>query len=258
MIENRMPEPAKILVVDDDRRICDLLVETLEAIGYQASGAGSARAALKKIESERFDLVISDIVMPEMSGIELLTELQKKNAALPVVMITGNAYEDVLKGARSAGASALLTKPFRISQIEQAMEEALGKKADALAVLVVEDDPIFLEFLGDSLKTKGYAPLKAANAAQALKLAKEYPVCFAIVDLNLPDIHGVELLNRLKKENPYLPIALITGQSFSEAETVSAGAEWLLKKPFQLQDLYRAIESVHPANFQHGTDGPAK
>ena len=78
MKENRMPEPAKILVVDDDRRICDLLVETLEAIGYQASGAGSARAALSKIEVERFDLVISDIVMPEMSGIELLTELQKK------------------------------------------------------------------------------------------------------------------------------------------------------------------------------------
>jgi len=252
-----MPEPAKILVVDDDRRICALLVETLEAIGYQAAGAFNARTALQKIETERFDLVISDIVMPEMSGIELLTELQKKHAGLPVVMITGNAYEDVLRGARSAGATALLTKPFRISQIEQAMEEALGKKAGSLAVLVVEDDPIFLEFLGDSLKTRGYAPLKASTAAQAMKLAKEYPVRFAILDLNLPDIHGVELLNRLKKENPYLPIALITGQSFSEEETASAGAEWLLKKPFQLQELYRAIESVHPGNFQQGQDGPS-
>jgi len=252
-----MPEPARILVVDDDRRICELLVETLGAIGYQAEGAFNARTALKKIDTEKFDLVISDIVMPEISGIELLAELQKKKAGLPVVMITGNVYEDFLQGARSAGAAALLTKPFRISQIEQAMEEVLGKKADAVVVLVVEDDPIFLEFLGDSLKTRGYAPLKACNAAQALKFAKEYPVRFAILDLNLPDLHGVELLNRLKRENPYLPVALITGQSFSEAETTSAGAEWLLKKPFKLEELYRAIESVHPANFQHGEDGSA-
>lgn len=251
-----MPNPAKILVVDDDGRIRDLLVETLEAIGYQACGAAGARAALKMVDAEEYDLVIADIVMPEMSGIELLSQLSINHSGLPVVMITGNAYEELLKGARSAGAAALLTKPFRISQIERAMEEALGKKRESMAVLLVEDDPIFLEFLGDSLKTKGYAPLKASNAAQALKMAKEYPVRFAILDLNLPDLHGIELLNRLKKDNPYLPVALITGQSFSEEDTVSAGAEWLLKKPFQLEELYRAIESVHPGNLQRGPGGP--
>ncbi len=247
-----MPEPARILVVDDDRRICELLVETLGAIGYLAEGTCNARTALQKIDTEKFDLVISDIVMPEISGIELLTELQKKNSTLPVVMITGNVYEDLLEGARSAGAAALLTKPFRISQIEQAMEEILGKKAGSVAVLVVEDDPIFLEFLGDSLKTRGYAPLKAGTAAQALKFAREYPVRFAILDLNLSDIHGVELLSRLKRENPYLPVVLITGQSYSEADSASAGAAWLLKKPFELEELYRAIETVHPSNFREG------
>ncbi len=250
-----MPEPAKVLVVDDDHRICELLVETLEAIGYQAAGASSARTALQKIESERFDLVISDIVMPEMSGIELLIELQKKHAGLPVVMITGNAYEDILKGARSAGATALLTKPFRISQIEQAMEEALGKKEGAVTVLVVEDDPVFLEFLGDSLKTKGYAPLKAANAAQALQFVQKYPVRFAILDMNLPDLPGPELLKRLKNENPYLPVALIAGRSCSKSETASA--EWFLKKPFKLEELYRAIESVHPGNFREDRNKPS-
>ncbi len=67
----------KVLVVDDDPNLTELLVDTLVVIGYQAYAAESAKTALEVLEREEIDLVISDINMPAMSGIELLEEIKK-------------------------------------------------------------------------------------------------------------------------------------------------------------------------------------
>ncbi len=244
-----MPNPARVLVVDDEVRIRELLVETLEAVGYQTDGASGGSEALDKLRAEKFDLVISDIIMPEMSGLELLAKIQKRHPGTPVVIITGNAYKEIADTAQKAGAAGFLPKPFRISQIEEVMEEALSKKQDSVAVLVVDDDPAFLDFLGDSLKSKGYIPLKAPNAKQALELIARHPVRFALVDYHLPDMNAVELLGLLRVENPYLPVALISGMEIPEQAKRSGHVELWLQKPLELSQLFRAIEVLNPDSF---------
>ncbi len=245
-----MPNPARVLVVDDEARIRELLVETLEAIGYQSYGASGGGEALDKLRAEQFDLVISDIIMPGMSGLELLTHIQKRHRGIPVVIITGNAYKEIAETAEKAGAAAFLAKPFRISHIEQVMEEALSKKKDSAAVLVVDDDPAFLDFLADSLKSKGYAPLKAQNARQALELAVRHPVRFALVDYNLPDMNAVELLELLKQDNPYLPVALLSGAEISEQAKRPGQFQLWLQKPLELSQLFRALEVLNPESLE--------
>ena len=119
---------ARILVVDDDSRLLGLLTDTLETIGYTAEDASSAKEALAKLAESKFHLIISDIKMPEMDGLSLLSRIRENYPGLPVIFITGQPRLDLV---RLANAEGILTKPFRISNLEDLIEQALEiKKTD--------------------------------------------------------------------------------------------------------------------------------
>ena len=113
----------KILVVDDDRNLLDLLDETLTTIGFDAQGAAEGFAALEKLKQKQFNLVITDIRMPGMDGFELLREIRKSYPGLPVLFITGVELPDAIEKAAPDG---FLIKPFRISHIERLIEDCLS------------------------------------------------------------------------------------------------------------------------------------
>ena len=92
-----------MLVVDDDPNLTDLLVDTLATIGYEAFAAQSAKTALEVLRKEPIDLVVSDINMPDMSGLELLEEIKKANRHLPVMLITGIGNDSIRSRAYSSG-----------------------------------------------------------------------------------------------------------------------------------------------------------
>ena len=114
---------ARILVVDDDSHLLGLLTETLGAIGYTAEDAGSAKEALRKLAESKFHLIISDIKMPEMDGLSLLERIRENYSGLPVIFITGLPQTDTIRAANPEG---ILSKPFRISNLEDLIEQALG------------------------------------------------------------------------------------------------------------------------------------
>jgi two-component system alkaline phosphatase synthesis response regulator PhoP/two-component system response regulator VicR len=109
-----MPLSKKILAVDDERHIVRLIQVNLERAGYQVVTAFDGPEALKKVESERPDLVVLDVMMPKMDGFEVLKRLQAnpETREVPVIMLTAKAQDaDVFRGWAS-GVSAYLTKPF--------------------------------------------------------------------------------------------------------------------------------------------------
>lgn len=113
----------KILVVDDDVQIQKDLLEILEDEGYEVSVVGSGEEALKNISNnDQFDLVITDLMMPGMSGMELLAEIKKHQKEMPVVMMTGFATIDGAVDAMQKGASDYLAKPFKIYEIEMVVK----------------------------------------------------------------------------------------------------------------------------------------
>src|SRR5213594_4427655 len=106
--------PAKILVVDDTPKNVKLLADLLTVKGYTVVTAASGAEALKKVEAERPDMVLLDVVMPEMSGYEVCRKIRQNPATgiLPVVMVTAlDPGEERLKGLES-GADDFLTKPI--------------------------------------------------------------------------------------------------------------------------------------------------
>ncbi len=116
----------RVLVVDDDVQIQKDLSEILGEGGCEVSAVGTGEEALEIMEREgAFDLVITDLMMPGMDGMELLTEIKKRNKDLPVVMITAFATIDSAVEAMRKGASDYIAKPFKINEVEMVVKRAL-------------------------------------------------------------------------------------------------------------------------------------
>ena len=104
----------KILAVDDERHIVRLIQVNLERAGYQVITAYDGREALKKIEQEHPDLVVLDVMMPYMNGLETMKQIRSnpKTHSLPVIMLTAKAQDQDAFRGYEYGADIYLTKPF--------------------------------------------------------------------------------------------------------------------------------------------------
>lgn len=118
----------RVLVVDDEQGLRDLLHMTLEAEGYQVMTACDGLEALTLMEKEKFQLVITDIMMPNMDGIKLLEEIKKKDGQIEVIVVTGYGHIETVEHALKKGAYECILKPYSIDKIIKAVEKALEKK----------------------------------------------------------------------------------------------------------------------------------
>ncbi|HEX7510852.1 MAG TPA: HD domain-containing phosphohydrolase [Chitinivibrionales bacterium] len=121
-------EDIRLLVVDDERSICDILGQYLRMKGYAVFVARSAEDAVNIIKQEKIDLVLSDIKMPGMSGVELLKWIRDYNRILPVLLTTGFPTLDTAIEALKLGAFDYLTKPFHLEEIGEKIKRALLNK----------------------------------------------------------------------------------------------------------------------------------
>lgn len=106
----------KVLVVDDDTNIEEMVVRLLASEGHNVEGVRSGEEALKRLENSQFDTVISDIVMPEMDGITLLKKILERYPEMPVMMMTGFTEEHTSEIAIFHGAWEFIKKPFSITE----------------------------------------------------------------------------------------------------------------------------------------------
>src|SRR5438477_8063694 len=121
-------ETAKILVVDDERSILVLLKEALSQWGYHVTTAASATEALGVLKSELFDALITDIRMPDMSGLELLREVKKQDESIEVVMMTGYPTIASAVQALKEGAYDYLSKPLILDELRHLMSRMMERK----------------------------------------------------------------------------------------------------------------------------------
>lgn len=119
---------AKILVVDDERIICAGCEKILGEAGYQVKTTLSARKALEMLKEEPFDIVITDIKMPELSGIELLEIIRKEYPEITVIVITGYSTVETAVEAMKLGAFDYLPKPFTSDQVILVIKRAVERK----------------------------------------------------------------------------------------------------------------------------------
>lgn len=118
---------ADILVVDDDDVIRDTLCELL-AVDHNCAQANTAEDALRKLEAQSFDVVLTDITMPGLSGSELLTRVLERYPGTPVIMVSGLTDQEQAQSLMSLGAFDYLLKPFRLEVVEESVKRAVEQR----------------------------------------------------------------------------------------------------------------------------------
>jgi two-component system response regulator PilR (NtrC family) len=119
---------ARVLVVDDERSMQEFLEIFLRSEGYQAVTADSFGSAMIHLEGDEFDVIVTDIQMPDGTGLELLRAVQKQTPETPVVMMTAYASTETAIAAMKEGAYDYITKPFKVDEIRVVVEKAIEKK----------------------------------------------------------------------------------------------------------------------------------
>ena len=120
-----------ILVVDDDIEILEMLRRTLELEGFDVATAADGRSALTILEDSGPDLVILDIIMPEIDGFQVL-EITRQRSNVPVIMLTGKCEVDSLRDALALGADDYVKKPFRPRELLARVRAKLRRTGDTL------------------------------------------------------------------------------------------------------------------------------
>ena len=119
---------ARVLVVDDERSMQEFLEIFLRSEGFGAATAGDLDSAMLQLESDDFDVVITDIQMPGGTGLDLLRKVQDLSPETVVIVMTAYASTETAISAMKEGAYDYITKPFKVDEIRAVIEKALEKK----------------------------------------------------------------------------------------------------------------------------------
>jgi DNA-binding response OmpR family regulator len=135
----------KLLIVEDDLRVSDVLKRGLEEAGFEISLAFDGETGLKLFNLEKYDMVISDIMLPKMDGFELSKEIRKMNGDIPILMLTALGETDDKLDGFNSGADDYMVKPFDIRELEARINVLLKRKKPQSEVLCYADLKIDLK-----------------------------------------------------------------------------------------------------------------
>lgn len=138
-----LPKPAsqKILIVDDEQQVCDVLVEALSYMGHETDTARDGKDAMEKIERAPFGVVITDMDMPRMDGMELIRRLVEKKNEVDIIAITGHTMKYKYTDVVAAGAADFITKPFTLNELEAKLNRVIRERqlVEELERLAIRD-----------------------------------------------------------------------------------------------------------------------
>ena len=187
-----------ILVVEDNATDEALIVKALTTAGYSVQTATTGAQALVKLREADFDAITLDLLLPDMSGVDLLARMrsESRTADVPVVVLTVVAEKGAVAGFR---VTDVLAKPLDVEALLAALRQAGVSPERRGAVLVVDDDESCLKLMEATLGRSGYRTICRRDGEAGLKAAAESPLIAVVLDLIMPHLDGFEFLDRFRR-----------------------------------------------------------
>ena len=209
-----LPKPDftnKVLVIEDDYATSKLLSNYLNKWGYEPTIVNSAEQTLKILNKEQFLAILMDIVLPDTNGLELLQKIrQVKNAkSTPVIICSVEAEE---QKAFLMGAVEYFVKPINYKYLIEVLTNYRLRKDSS--ILVVDDDVPTLNLIKEAIERIGFKAIAFSDSTKVLDFVRNMHLDLAIIDLDMPEVDGVELIGSLKSTEQFknLPIIIYTGK----------------------------------------------
>lgn len=244
-----LPKPDftnKVLVVEDDYATSKLLSNYLNKWGYEPTIVNSAEQTLKILQKDRFLAILMDIVLPDANGLELLQKIREvKNAKTTPVIICSVEAEQ--QKAFLMGAVEYFVKPINYKYLIEVLTNYRLKKDST--ILLVDDDIPSLNLLKEAVERTGFKALAFSDSSQVIDSIQNTNIDLAIIDLDMPEIDGIELIERIKSYEQFknLPIIIYTGkENFEEdIKRIDGLFENLLqKRSTSIDELQKSIEEM--------------
>jgi YesN/AraC family two-component response regulator len=250
--------PVTIVVVDDDmdyRLIVRALIKatqgTMLVVGEAADGE-EARDVLRRAQP---DVLITDLLMPRLNGIELTAWVRRELAATKVILMSSFTEDAYRMMASDSGADAFVNKHVITTGLLPAIKDVVrrisggsspapptgGTPAPNQTILVVDDEREIREYARDVLEGLGYIVLDSGDPQHALRIVKERPVHLILSDVVMPLMNGLELAKRVEAVSATTKVLLMSG--YQTADITPSGRPFL-GKPFSAQSLGDKVRDV--------------
>jgi PAS domain S-box-containing protein len=243
-----------ILVVEDDPKVQSTAVDTLTGLGYRVLKADDAQQALTVLRSGiDIDLLFSDVVMPgPVSSTEMAAQAARMLPRMKVLFTSGYTQNAIVHGGRLDPGVELLSKPYGRDQLARKIRQMLDRTrqataerdavaaqasgAQALRVLLVDDDANLCEAINEQLHLLGHASVPMTSPQDALERLKHDAFDVLMTDLSMPTMDGIELARQAARHRPSLCVVFSSG--YDMPGLPSMPFRWAaLRKPFTLEEL---------------------
>lgn len=206
----------KILLAEDNKVNQDMTITMLTRMGHSVDLAEDGAQAVNMAGSKQYDVILMDLQMPNMGGIEATKRLRSTGVKTPIVAITAAALEQDRKECLSAGMNDYITKPVKIENIMAALSKHCGTGAsplipDNLRILIADNDDTFANRLADDLKTELWSAriMTVSNGIRTCVSVGAYLPDIMILNTSLEDVDAREIVKSLRADNRYAGIRII-------------------------------------------------
>jgi CheY-like chemotaxis protein len=253
----------KLLIVDDDQMNCDLLQNVFTRHGYQVISTTSGREGLTLFRKHAPRVTILDLRMPEMDGLTVLKEIRALDPHAPVIILGGGATEVQENQARGLRVTDFIRKGLSLDILVEAVNRVSQLPAPPSSIplpsgnghpvqqmdesiLVVDDDPLIRDLLVQFLSLRGYRARGVGDGHEALKMVEDTPPDMILLDLIMPGMSGIEVLQALRDRDYPGGIVIMTGSHNEELleDAWALGPQEVVVKPIDLERLLTAIQLV--------------
>lgn len=244
-----LPKPDKknnVLIIEDDYATSKLLSNYLNKWGYAPVVVNSGEQALKAVEKETFLAILMDIVLPDINGLELLKTLRTHSNTknTPVVVCSVEAEQ---QKAFLMGAVEYFVKPINYNYLVEVLTSYKLKKDSK--VLIVDDDVPTLKLMKEAVSNLGFNAIAESHSSKVISLIEDVSLDLAIIDLDMPEINGFDLIKEIKSDPKFssLPVIIYTGKENyqDDIKKIDGLFEYLLeKKSTNIEDLAGTISAM--------------
>ena len=234
----------RILIVDDNPKDLELISEGLCAQGYNVLTAYGGEQAYERAREEQPDLIVLDLLMPGQDGLAVAQGLKSDSAcaSIPIIVMTAKVLSVAERKQLEKVAVAVAEKNISqqgafFTQVQRVLEKSGGQAPPAKKrlILLVEDNPLNRQLLDDILTAQGYETLQGATGVDAIKLARQHRPDLIFMDIQMPEIDGLEAARTLKDDpdTGHIPIVALTALAMpgDKEDILAAGCDDYLAKP---------------------------
>jgi DNA-binding response OmpR family regulator len=253
-----------VLIVDDDPDYRKLLQNRLDNAGFSTGEALDGAEAIEILKVESYDVILLDLNMPRMGGYEVMQWMQEQpnTRDTKVIVLTANSIRDhvvtsLTLGAKdfitkSASTLELVTRVRRLCQIKTLEANVDNRIADKevlqSTILLVDDHDLSIALTARRVENEGYRVLQATRGDDALSTIETQDIQLVLLDIDMPDISGLEVLKRLRTSRPKEELAVIMVTALDDPDTVidciNTGADDYIMKPFHAAELTARISTI--------------